>query len=233
MEAERLAAADRTLVPEPVRRPPPSRRPGRLRRHDRLARLGAGRWRAGVRPSAALHARRPAAGRPRRRSRRGTRRHPGRWPGSPTRSPDTTGATRRPDRKRRLGQAVRLRDEPVGPMARPTRWSSPSPARRRRAPRLRVIDPDGGQRVCEFDGSRPDDRPGDRQRPRRCPTAGSPPPRPHRRAGAGTLVYTDLGSTNGSRVNGVAVSELVLGAGDRIELGDTVIVVEVGRGSAD
>ena len=37
----------------------------------------------------------------------------------------------------------------------------------------------------------------------------------------------DLGSTNGSRVNGVGVGELVLGAGDRIELGDTVIVVEV------
>ena len=37
----------------------------------------------------------------------------------------------------------------------------------------------------------------------------------------------DLGSTNGSKVNGVGVGELVLGAGDRIELGDTVIVVEV------
>lgn len=43
----------------------------------------------------------------------------------------------------------------------------------------------------------------------------------------GTLVYADLGSTNGSRVNGVQVGELVLGAGDRIEIGDTVIVVEV------
>jgi pSer/pThr/pTyr-binding forkhead associated (FHA) protein len=43
----------------------------------------------------------------------------------------------------------------------------------------------------------------------------------------GTLVYSDLGSTNGSRVNGVQVGELVLGAGDRIELGDTTIVVEV------
>jgi pSer/pThr/pTyr-binding forkhead associated (FHA) protein len=40
-------------------------------------------------------------------------------------------------------------------------------------------------------------------------------------------VYTDLGSTNGSRVNGVAVGELVLGVGDRIELGDTIIIVEV------
>jgi hypothetical protein len=42
----------------------------------------------------------------------------------------------------------------------------------------------------------------------------------------GTLVFTDLGSTNGSRVNGVRVAEVVLGEGDRIELGDTVLVVE-------
>ncbi|HVL54655.1 MAG TPA: DUF3662 and FHA domain-containing protein [Vitreimonas sp.] len=42
----------------------------------------------------------------------------------------------------------------------------------------------------------------------------------------GTLVYSDLGSTNGSRVNGVRVSEVVLGEGDRIEIGDTVLVVE-------
>ena len=42
----------------------------------------------------------------------------------------------------------------------------------------------------------------------------------------GTLVYVDLGSTNGSRVNGVQVGELVLGEGDRLELGDCVIVVE-------
>jgi len=37
----------------------------------------------------------------------------------------------------------------------------------------------------------------------------------------------DAGSTNGSRVNGVTVGELVLGVGDRLELGDTAIVVEV------
>jgi hypothetical protein len=42
----------------------------------------------------------------------------------------------------------------------------------------------------------------------------------------GALVYTDLGSTNGTRVNGIRVDEIVLGAGDRIELGDTVLVVE-------
>lgn len=43
----------------------------------------------------------------------------------------------------------------------------------------------------------------------------------------GTLVYTDLGSTNGSRVNGVSIAEVVLGVGDRLEVGDTVLIVEV------
>jgi hypothetical protein len=42
----------------------------------------------------------------------------------------------------------------------------------------------------------------------------------------GTLVFTDLGSTNGSWVNGARVAEVVLGEGDRIELGQTVLVVE-------
>ena len=32
----------------------------------------------------------------------------------------------------------------------------------------------------------------------------------------GTLVYADLGSTNGSRVNGEPVTEVVLGVGDRL-----------------
>jgi hypothetical protein len=42
----------------------------------------------------------------------------------------------------------------------------------------------------------------------------------------GMLVLTDLDSANGSRVNSVAVSEVALGAGDRIEIGTTVFVVE-------
>ncbi len=42
----------------------------------------------------------------------------------------------------------------------------------------------------------------------------------------GALVYADLDSTNGSRVNGVRVDEIALGVGDRILLGDTVLVVE-------
>lgn len=94
------------------------------------------------------------------------------------------------------------------------------------AARLRVIDPGGRERMWDFDGSAltigraadndlvlPDSRVS----------------RHHARLSGrrGTLVYSDLGSTNGSRVNGVPVAELVLGAADRIELGDTVIVVEV------
>ncbi len=46
------------------------------------------------------------------------------------------------------------------------------------------------------------------------------------RARHGLLVLTDLGSANGVRVNGTRVSEAALGAGDRIEIGDTVLVVE-------
>ncbi len=94
------------------------------------------------------------------------------------------------------------------------------------AARLRIIEPAGGQRVVEFDGTGltigrasdndlvlPDGRVS----------------RHHARLSGrrGTLVFSDLGSTNGSRVNGVVVGELVLGAGDRIELGDTTVVVEV------
>jgi hypothetical protein len=51
----------------------------------------------------------------------------------------------------------------------------------------------------------------------------------------GVLVLTDLGSTNGTRVNGHRVTEVVLGEGDRIEVGDTSIVVQaagVGAGGA-
>lgn len=41
----------------------------------------------------------------------------------------------------------------------------------------------------------------------------------------GALVLTDLGSTNGTRVNGSTVREVVLGEGDDIAIGDTVISV--------
>ena len=42
----------------------------------------------------------------------------------------------------------------------------------------------------------------------------------------GLLVLTDLGSTNGTRVNGHRVTEVVLGAGDQILLGETVLTIE-------
>jgi hypothetical protein len=93
------------------------------------------------------------------------------------------------------------------------------------AARLRVSPPDGSEFLCEFDGSSltigrgPDND---------LVLADGRVSRHHARVTGrrGTLVYTDLGSTNGSRVNGAPVGELVLGAGDRIELGDTVLVVE-------
>lgn len=43
----------------------------------------------------------------------------------------------------------------------------------------------------------------------------------------GTLVYTDLDSTNGTDVNGERVSEVVLGAGDLIRVGASTLQVEV------
>ena len=42
----------------------------------------------------------------------------------------------------------------------------------------------------------------------------------------GMLVLTDLDSANGTRVNSVAITEVALGAGDRIEIGTTILVVE-------
>jgi hypothetical protein len=94
------------------------------------------------------------------------------------------------------------------------------------AARLRVIARDGDEQVHAFDGS------GltiGRSADNDLVLADSRVSRHHARISGrrGTLVYSDLGSTNGSRVNGVDVGELVLGAGDRIELGDTVIIVEV------
>lgn len=44
-------------------------------------------------------------------------------------------------------------------------------------------------------------------------------------ARGGVLILTDLGSTNGTRVNGQAVRELAIGAGDEVRIGDSVIEV--------
>jgi pSer/pThr/pTyr-binding forkhead associated (FHA) protein len=49
----------------------------------------------------------------------------------------------------------------------------------------------------------------------------------------GVLVLTDLGSTNGTRVNGHRVTEVVLGAGDRVQIGETSLVVEAAGAGAE
>jgi hypothetical protein len=45
----------------------------------------------------------------------------------------------------------------------------------------------------------------------------------------GTLVYADLGSTNGSFVNGVRVSEIALGPTDVLQVGSSALTVESGQ----
>ena len=42
----------------------------------------------------------------------------------------------------------------------------------------------------------------------------------------GMLVYTDLGSTNGSLLNGSAVTEIALGPGDVLQLGSSTVTIE-------
>ena len=49
----------------------------------------------------------------------------------------------------------------------------------------------------------------------------------------GVLILTDLGSTNGTRVNGNRVTEVVLGAGDRVQIGETSLVVETAGAEAE
>ena len=49
----------------------------------------------------------------------------------------------------------------------------------------------------------------------------------------GVLVLTDLGSTNGTRVNGHRITEVVLGAGDRVQIGATSLVVEAAAAGAE
>lgn len=44
-------------------------------------------------------------------------------------------------------------------------------------------------------------------------------------ARGGMLILTDLGSTNGTRVNGHPIDEVAIGEGDLIEVGDSVITV--------
>ena len=129
------------------------------------------------------------------------------------------GADRPGSTSVRRGASLRSAGDPNDTMV----YTVPRPS----APsaRLRVIRSEGSDRTIEFDGTgltigrAPDND---------LVLADGRVSRHHARLSGrrGTLVYLDLGSTNGSRVNGVTVGELVLGAGDRIELGDTVIHVE-------
>ena len=91
---------------------------------------------------------------------------------------------------------------------------------------LRVWSPDGTERTIEVDGT---PLVIGRSRDSGLVLADTKVSRQHGRLQArrGTLVYTDLGSTNGSRVNGIRVDEIALGLGDRLLLGDTVLVVEL------
>jgi hypothetical protein len=90
---------------------------------------------------------------------------------------------------------------------------------------LRAWEPDGAERTIEVDGT---PLTIGRSRDNGLALADPRVSRHHGRLQTrrGTLVYTDLGSTNGSRVNGIRVDEIALGVGDRLLLGDTVLVVE-------
>lgn len=90
---------------------------------------------------------------------------------------------------------------------------------------LRVVARDGRERLIEVDGS---PLTIGRSRDNLLVLADARVSRHHGRLQArrGTLVYTDLGGVNGSRVNGIRVDEIVLGEGDRLQVGDTVLVVE-------
>jgi hypothetical protein len=91
--------------------------------------------------------------------------------------------------------------------------------------RLRVLDPTGGDRTVPIDGG--------------LLTVGRDPDndvvladvrasRHHLRLQGrqGTLVLVDLGSRNGTLVNGVPVAEVAIGIGDEIRIGDTRLIVE-------
>ncbi|MEX2184446.1 MAG: DUF3662 and FHA domain-containing protein [Chloroflexota bacterium] len=116
-----------------------------------------------------------------------------------------------------------LRDGPGGGPTDTMVFTVPRPTAPRA--RLHLTQPDGRTATAVFDGSE--------LTIGRGPDNGFVVPdgrvsRHHARLTGrrGTLVYVDLGSTNGSRVNGVDVGELVLGDGDRIAIGDSTIVVE-------
>lgn len=90
---------------------------------------------------------------------------------------------------------------------------------------LRVVARDGAERVVEVDGT---PLTVGRATDNGVVLADGRVSRHHARLQSrrGTLVFTDLGSTNGSRVNGIRVDECALGTGDRVQVGDTLLLVE-------
>jgi pSer/pThr/pTyr-binding forkhead associated (FHA) protein len=91
--------------------------------------------------------------------------------------------------------------------------------------RLKVTDPDGRERSIPIEGDLSIGRSEDNTLVARDGSVS----RHHGRivARRGTLVYVDLGSTNGSKVNGESVNEVVLGVGDQIDIGETTLLLEV------
>jgi hypothetical protein len=94
-----------------------------------------------------------------------------------------------------------------------------------RIARLRVLEPTGADRALAIDGGLltigrdPDND----------VVLGDPrASRHHARlmARQGTLVLVDLGSRNGTLVNGAVVAEIALGVGDEIRIGDTRMLIE-------
>jgi hypothetical protein len=94
-----------------------------------------------------------------------------------------------------------------------------------RIARLRVLEPTGADRALAIDGGMltigrdPDND----------VVLGDPrASRHHARlmARQGTLVLVDLGSSNGTLVNGAVVAEIAIGVGDEIRIGDTRMLIE-------
>ena len=93
---------------------------------------------------------------------------------------------------------------------------------------LRITEPDGRQRTVRLDG-----RTIRIGRAAECEIAldDSQVSRQHARLQVrnGVLLLADVGSTNGTRVNGQRIQEVALGIGDRIEVGGTEILVAAER----
>ncbi len=140
--------------------------------------------------------------------------------------PATSGEDRRPRSIRDHAGEPRARDDALPPGAHDGRTSVfevPSP----RVPSARFTVHVRGGAPSLFEVTRASVRIG-READNDLVLNDSRVSRHHARLSArqGALVFTDLGSTNGSLVNGMPVSEVALGPGDVVQLGDTYLTVE-------